>query len=210
MDWQHERELIVSAGQFLSDRNLVAANDGNISLRLPDGTFLLTPTGVNKGELVAEKLCHTDADGNLLSGDRPSSEGGLHLAIFRARPDVKAIIHAHPLTATAFTVCGRNFCDPPLIPEVLLAVGRVKTVDYFRPGSEKLAEAAAEAAKEADVLLLSHHGAVAFGETMTEARYRLESLEHCAKLTLCALQIGDPQPLPESAIRELEGRSVYR
>ena len=166
----------------MKEAGLVTACDGNLSFRRDDGTVVITPSGVPKGELKPKHLLVVDLDGHVLEGTgKASSESALHLEIYRKREDVRAIIHAHPVTATALTVAGIPF-RPDIVTEGTLVLGPVPTVAYAPPGSTELATACAEAAEGADVFLMERHGAATVGQDLEQAFYRLETLETVAKM----------------------------
>ena len=187
MTESQKRALIVEAGRRLWQRGLVAASDGNISCRLDDGTFLITPSGVAKGFLSEDDILVVDAEGRVLSGQaKPSIETGMHLAVYRVRPEVEALVHAHPPLTTAFTLTERDMNeDAP--DEVKLQLGRIVRAKYGEAGSAELAQNVAEAAAGgADAVLLSRHGALTTGADPLRALFRMESLEQAAKTMLAA------------------------
>ena len=187
MTESQKRALIVEAGRRLWQRGLVAASDGNISCRLDDGTFLITPSGVAKGFLSEDDILVVDAEGRVLSGQaKPSIETGMHLAVYRVRPEVEALVHAHPPLTTAFTLTERDMNeDAP--DEVKLQLGRIVKAKYGEAGSAELAQNVAEAAAGgADAVLLSRHGALTTGADPLRALFRMESLEQAAKTMLAA------------------------
>lgn len=166
----------------MKNGGLVAACDGNISYRRDDGFIVITPSGLPKGELRPRDLLVVDRDGTVVEGTgKPSSETALHLTIYRKREDVKAIIHAHPVTATALTVAGIPFASD-IVTEGAMVLGEVPTVPYAPPGSLALAEGCGAAAETASVFLMERHGAVTVGADLTEAFYRLDTLEAVAKM----------------------------
>ena len=187
MTESQKRALIVEAGRRLWQRGLVAASDGNISCRLDDGTFLITPSGVAKGFLSEDDILVVDAEGRVLSGQaKPSIETGMHLAVYRVRPEVEALVHAHPPLTTAFTLTERDMNeDAP--DEVKLQLGRIVRAKYGEAGSVELAQNVAEAAATgADAVLLSRHGALTTGADPLRALFRMESLEQAARTMLAA------------------------
>ena len=187
MTESQKRALIVEAGRRLWQRGLVAASDGNISCRLDDGTFLITPSGVAKGFLSEDEILVVDAEGRVLSGEaKPSIETGMHLAVYQVRPEVNALVHAHPPLTVAFTLTERDMNeDAP--DEVKLQLGRIVKAKYGEAGSKELAQNVAEAAATgADAVLLSRHGALTTGADPLRALFRMESLEQAAKTMLAA------------------------
>lgn len=204
------REAICEAGRRLHARNLVAATDGNISARLEDGTFLCTPSGVSKGDMRPEDLLVADAAGQLLAGrGRVTSEFFTHLAAYEVRPDIVAVVHAHPPTATALTLAGIDL-TLPLLPDAVMAFGAIPTAPYATPGTREGADAVRGLIAQCDVLLLDRHGALTVGNTVLEAYFKMEKLEHVAQTLAAAYAIAKPAPLGEAAVaRALEARVAY-
>lgn len=166
----------------MKDGGLVAACDGNISYRRDDGLIVITPSGLPKGELRPKDLLVVDIEGTVIEGTgKPSSETALHLTIYRKRQDVRAIIHAHPVTATALTVAGIPFAAD-IVTEGAMVLGAVPTVPYAPPGSSALAEGCGAAAETASAFLMERHGAVTVGADLKEAFYRMDTLEAVAKM----------------------------
>lgn len=192
------RREIVQIGKRMFDREFVAANDGNISVRLSETLILITPTGVSKGFMEPQEMIKVDLDSGkvLQGGAKPSSEMAMHLAIYKCRPDVHAIVHAHPPTATGFAVAGIDF-DAIALPEAVIGLGRIALTDYATPGTSEVPEAVKQKIMCSDVLLLANHGALSVGKNLTEAYYRMESLEQVAKITLTARLLGNVNVLNE-------------
>ena len=184
------REEVVRVCVALAERQLIAGQDGNVSLRTGEDRILVTPAGFAKGTVTADDLVEVSLAGVQIGGrNRPSSELGLHLAAYAARPDVHAVVHAHPVTATAFTLVGETIPDG-VLAELMLTVGPVALAPYVQPGTEQLGIALAPLLREHDVVLLAHHGAVALGRTLREAQFAMESLEHGARMIHLARQLG--------------------
>ena len=193
------------AGRTLEEKGLICATDGNLSLRDGDGSVVITASGAHKGDLHPADLIRTDFEGHVLWGTRsPSSETAMHLAIYRARPDVSAIVHAHPPVATAFAVTDAAF-DTRILPESILTLGRVPLVPYATPGTSDLPEALAPYLAAHQAFLLSHHGALCLGRAVEEALDRMIRLEHVARILLMARLLGGARPLSEEQIRRLYG-----
>lgn len=187
-------------------RGFVAANDGNLSARLPDGRILCTPSGVSKGEITEDMLLTVDAAGHVLTGTRrPSTELSMHLKCYAMRPDVAAVVHAHPPYSTAFAAANRALDNYALI-ETILMLGAVPVAPFAMPGTDEVAESIAPFLPKHDAILLRAHGAITMGSDLQTAYYRMESLEQFAKITLFANQIGGMQNLPESTINDLIDR----
>src|SRR6201987_4434212 len=199
---QHRRELCL-VGRWMYERGYIVACEGNLSVRLADGRILTTPTCMNKGMLSPEDLVITDIEGRQLSGDRKvSSELAMHLLFYKMRPDVNAVCHAHPPTATGFAVAGRAL-NKALLPEVIVGLGQVPLVQYATPGTPELSGALEPFVPHYDALLLANHGAVTCGPDLLTAFFRMETIEHCAKITLAAELAGEPVLLSGREVAKL-------
>lgn len=197
------RELICALGRRMYDRNLVAATDGNLSVRLSADRYLCTPSGVSKGFMTPKDLVIADGEGKRIEGGgKVTSEFFTHLAAFEERPDVNAVVHAHPLTATALTTMGISLEDP-VIPEVVVALGGVPTAPYATPGTREGADVLREYIRECDAVMLYRHGAVTVGGSLLEAYHKLEKLEHAAELILLLKQLGEPPLLDKEQLVKL-------
>lgn len=202
---QELRGEIVEIGRRIYDRFFVAANDGNISAKLDDGTVLITPTGVSKGFMKPEDVIKVDFDGNVLASPadrRPSSETPMHLAVYRARPDVAAAVHAHPPAATGFSVAGLAL-DSPILPEIVITVGTIPLVPYATPAGVDLQNAVEPYLQGYDAFLLANHGALTLGEDLTKAYFKMESLELYARIRLVARLLGSERPLSTEDVAKL-------
>jgi len=206
---RHRRE-ICTAGRWMSDREYIVACEGNVSVRLTDGRILATPTCMNKGCLSPEDLVISDLDGRKCVGDRKmSSEILMHLLFYRMRPDVNAVCHAHPVTATGFASAGRAL-DQALLPEVIIGLGQVPLVRYATPGTPDLSQALEPYVESYDALLLANHGVVTCGPDLLTAFYRMETVEHFAKILLAAENAGTPKLLSSREVAKLlAARSRY-
>lgn len=204
---QTERELrsqIVEIGRRIYEAGLAAASDGNISARLDDGTILTTPTMICKGRMTEDMLVVVDQTGTKLRRDErnPSSELPMHLAVYRLRPDVHAVVHAHPPFGTGFAVANVPL-DKPLLSEVILTLGCIPLTKYGTPSTNEIVDSLSPYIPHHDALLLANHGAVAYGPDLEMAYARMETLEHFAKITLIARLVGRPAELPPEAISKL-------
>lgn len=201
---QSYRHAIVEIGRRLYERGYIVATDGNVSVRLPDGERILaTPTGVCKGYLTPDMLTVVDLDGRKLEGRwNPSSELAMHLAIYRGRPDVQAVVHAHPPCGTGFAAAGMAL-DQPLVSEVVLTLGCIPLARYGTPSTTELVEAIAPYIPHYDALLLENHGALTYGPDLETAYFRMETLEHFARISLVAKLLGQEKPLPPDAVEKL-------
>ena len=188
--WQHE---------------WVAANDGNITVKLEDGTFLATPTGVSKGMMTAQKIIRIDAEGKTLEPELeylPSSEIKMHLRCYREREDVRAVVHAHPPAATAYACAGIPL-DGYQMTETILTLGSVPIAPYATPSTEEMPDSIAPYLAEHDGILLANHGALTVGENLISAFYHMESLEQYAKISMNIKFLGGAEDLPQDKIDKL-------
>ena len=201
---QRLRQEIVRVARRLWERGLIAGPDGNVSCRLSDDRLLITPSGRSKVELVPKDIVVVDSKGELVRGDaRPSSEIRMHLRIYARRKDALAVVHAHPPTATAFGVAGEDL-TAPVLPEVILQMGRVPLVPYQTPGTESVADALEPFLAAHDAFLLANHGATTLGPSLGVAHQRMESLEHAARIILAARTLGRVRELTPVEARELD------
>lgn len=191
----------------------VAANDGNVSVKLEDGTFLATPTGISKSFITPEKLVRIDENANVLEaldGYRPSSEIKMHLRCYKEREDVGSVLHAHPPVATGYAVANVPLDEYSMI-ETVIAIGSVPVTPYGTPSTNEVPDAIAPYLGEHDVMLLQNHGALAVGADVLTAYYRMESLELFAKISLNAHLLGGAQELSRENIdRLISMREQYK
>ncbi len=189
---------------------LVAATDGNISCRLDNGHFLITPSGVGKGLLTKKHLLVTNADGIRIQGTgRVSTEIKLHLLVYSLRSDIHAIIHAHPPKCIACTIAGLSF-DQPILPEVVVTLGRIPTAPYATPSTEALPESIRTLIPHTDAIILDRHGTLTAAATLPDALYKLEKLEHTAGILLNTHMLGTLKTLPDDEVQRLESmRDFY-
>lgn len=201
---EHEhRADICKVGRWMYERGFIVACEGNLSVRLDDQRILTTPTNMNKGMLSPEDLVIIGPDGRHLSGSRKaSSELAMHLLFYHMRSDVGAICHAHPPTATGFATAGRAL-DRALLPEVIIGLGQVPLVRYATPGTPELSQALEPYVMHYDALLLANHGAVTCGPDLLTAFYRMETIEHSAKIVLAAESAGTPSLLSSREVAKL-------
>ena len=197
------RAELVETCRRLHARDLIGAGEGNVSVRLGADRVLVTPSGANKGYLAPGDLVVVDGAGAVVAGaGRASTELRMHLAAYAARPDVLAIVHAHPLTAVALTVAG---APPPddLVPEAAVTLGRIGLAPFATPGTDELPAVLAPLLPRHDVILLARHGALALGRSLAEAFDRMETLERVARIALAARAAGSCEPLPADAIEKV-------
>jgi len=196
------KQLIVRVAKRLDQKGILTSTDGNISALLDDGGTLITPSGSCKGELQPENLVRLFRDGTPRAG-RPSSEIALHRMIYAKRPDVRAIIHAHPPYATAYAVAGIAL-DQPILSEAILTLGRVPVASYAMPTAEELARSVEPLVEGHDAVLLRFHGAVCFSRDIEQAGYLMETLEHVARIDFIRRALGSNELIPASEVARLE------
>ena len=201
-DRQHRLE-IVQFGHMLHESGFVAATDGNLSVRLDERRLLVTPTCISKGRMRASDLVIVDMEGRPLAGNRRvSSEIGMHLLIYRLRPDVQGIVHAHPPTATGFAASGYGL-NRPLVCEVVVGLGSIPLARYGTPGTPELTDALEPLIPHHDAILMANHGVVTFGASLENAYMKMETVEHFAKIALVTHLLGHEQPLGEKEVEKL-------
>jgi L-fuculose-phosphate aldolase len=205
------RKQLVKYSRWLSRLGFVPGTSGNLSVRLDRERILSTPTACSKFLLRPRDMVIVTLDGTQLAGTRKvTSEIGMHLAIYRRRSDVSAVVHAHPPTATAFASSGLAL-DEPLCSEIVMTLGCVPLAPYATTGSTQLADSLAPYIDDHDAILMANHGVVAHGPTLLDAFMRMETVEHFARICLVARQLGCGKPLASDALSELfEARSRYQ
>jgi L-fuculose-phosphate aldolase len=197
------RDMIVRYGRRLHESGFVAATDGNLSVRLSENRILSTPTCMSKGAMRPSDLVIVDMEGRVVSGKRNvSSEIGMHLLIYRLRPDVKGIVHAHPTTATGFAAAGVAL-NQPLVCEVVIGLGSIPLAKYGTPGTAELTDALAPLVPGFDAILMSNHGVVAYGADLDLAYMKMETVEHFARIALVTHQLGQQKPLGTAELEKL-------
>ena len=199
------KKQICDIGKRIYDRGMVASNDGNISVKLSDNEFLCTPTGVSKGFMTPEYICKVDANGNVIqaySGFKPSSEIKMHMRVYKERPDVKSVVHAHPMYATAFAIAGIPLTQP-IMPEAVISLGCVPIAEYGTPSTEEIPNAVSKYLQHYDAVLLENHGALAYSDSLLSAYHKMESVEFYAKLLYLSKQLGGPKELSDAQVERL-------
>jgi L-fuculose-phosphate aldolase len=206
---QH-REEITRFACMMYERQYVAATDGNLSVRLDDGSILATPTGLCKGMMKPDDLVIVDLEGQRRAGDRNvSSEIAMHLLIYRLRPDIRGIVHAHPPTATGFAAAGMAL-DQPLLSEAVLCLGSVPLAPYGTPGTSELTDALTPLVPSHDAILMANHGVVTYAEDLHRAYMKMEVVEHYAKVALVTMMLGRQKLLGEEEVEKLlAARAIY-
>lgn len=207
LEYMEVREQICDVCHKIWQLGWVAANDGNVSVKLDDGTFLATPTGISKSFITPEKLVHIDENGEVLDGPegaKPSSEIKMHLRCYKERDDIGAVVHAHPPTATGYAVAHLDM-DRYTMIETVIAIGSIPVTPYGTPSTYEVPNAIAPYLQEHDVLLLENHGALTVGTDLINAYYRMETLELYAKISLTAHLLGGEKEISEKNINRLIG-----
>jgi len=197
------RKDICEVGRRVYQRGFVAANDGNISIRLEADRVLCTPTGVSKGYLNEDMLAICDMDGEQVAGSmKISSEIRMHLEIYKMRADVSAVVHAHPPTATGFAVAGIELTKC-VLPEVIVSLGGIPLADYGTPGGPDIVEPMKPLLRDYDAVLMANHGVVTLGSHVMDAHFKMETVEHFAKIALVAQQLGAVHTLADKDVDDL-------
>src|SRR5829696_7466396 len=197
------KEQICEIGRRLYNRGYAAANDGNITVRLNDKELLCTPTMVSKGYMKPDDICKVDYDGKQLAGSkRRTSEVLLHLAVYKNRPDVHAVVHCHPPHATAFAVAHEPI-PKCILPEVEVFLGEVPTAIYETPGGQKFADTIVPYVKDSNTILLANHGTITFGPTLEKAYWNSEIIDAYCNILILAKQLGRVNYFTTGQTREL-------
>lgn len=197
------KKQLVEICHRIHSKGFVAATDGNVSVRLDRNKILCTPSSLPKEKIKISDLMILSLEGEIISGKRkPSTEIKMHLAIYKNREDVNAVIHAHPVYATAFA-SSKLALDVPFLPEVILSIGKVPLCKYATPSTEEVVQSILPFISETNLLLLQNHGVVTYGKTLDEAYYLLEKLEHTAKIFSVAMSFGGVKPLTKNQIEKI-------
>ncbi|HEY3936713.1 MAG TPA: class II aldolase/adducin family protein [Bryobacteraceae bacterium] len=200
---QEHREDLVRVCRLIYDKGWVAMNDGNVSVRLGEDLILCTPTAICKGMLSAEDLIICDMQGRKVAGHRErTSEIAMHITVYSMRPDVESVVHAHPPVATGFAAAGRAL-DKALLPEVIIQLGAVPLAAYGLPGTPALSDGMLPFIPHYDALLLENHGCTTYGNDVWQAFFRMEMVEHFARITFVAEMLGGARALPREEVEKL-------
>ena len=203
VDSEYEiRKQICEIGNRMYDKSFVAANDGNISVRLGDKMIIVTPTGVSKGNMKPEQLVKMDIDGKVYGKNLPSSEAKMHIEVYKQNSKLRAVCHAHPPISTAFAVAGIAL-DKPILAEAVVLLGVVPVAKYATPGTEEVPNSIKEYVNDHNAVLLANHGLLTWGENLEQAWFRMESTEHYGKILLYVKQIGPAREFNRQQLDEL-------
>ena len=195
---------LVAVCRNLYHHGFVTASDGNVSSRLPNGNILATPTSLNKGRVVESDLVEVTPDGTVVHpGQAPSTELGMHLFIYRQRPDIHAVVHAHPTYATGFAAAHVPL-DKPLLPEVIVGLGTIPLASFAVTSTQEVPDSIAPYVQTASAILLANHGVVTFGKDLDEAYFKMEKVEHAAHITFVARMLGGEKVLAVDQVRKLK------
>lgn len=201
-------ENLIDVCRRLYEKDFVSATDGNISVRLDNNNFLTTRTGINKGMVTTSDLIEVDASGNIVSGDYlPSTELVMHLFIYSRRPDVNAVVHAHPPYATGFATA-RQPLTGCLLPEVIVGLGAIPLAEYATPSTNEVIKSIEPFVNQADAILLANHGVVAYGKDLLDAYFKMEKVEHAAHITFVARMLGGEKLLTKEEVEKLKAISI--
>ena len=199
------KKQMCDIGKRIYDRGMVAANDGNISVKIGENEFLCTPTGVSKGFMTPEYICKVDAEGKVIQanpGFKPSSEIKMHMRVYKNRPDVKSVVHAHPVYATGFAIAGIPLTQP-IMPEAVIALGCVPIAEYGTPSTNEIPDHVEKYLQSFDAVLLENHGALTYSDSLLNAYHKMESVEFYAKLLYISKQLGGPKELSHDQVEKL-------
>ncbi len=200
------RKNIIEVGRRIWTRGYVAANDGNITVKISDNEILTTPTGVSKGFMTQDMIIKMSMDGKILSGGngkyRPSSEVKMHLEVYEQRDDICSVIHAHPPYCTSFAVAG-ILLDKCVLPEAVLTLGAVPIAKYGTPSTREIPDSIQPLIQNCDAVLLANHGALTLGTDLFNAYHKMETLEHTANITFFAINLGNVNMIPGDEVRKL-------
>lgn len=199
------KKEICEIGRRIYNKGMVASNDGNISVKISDNEFLCTPTGVSKGFMTPEYICKVDKNGNVIQanpGFKPSSEIKMHMRVYKERPDVVSVVHAHPMYATGFAIAGIPLTQP-IMPEAVISLGCVPIAEYGTPSTDEIPDAISKYLQHYDAVLLENHGALTYSDSLLAAYHKMESVEFYAQLLFIAKQIGGPKELSDAQVQRL-------
>jgi L-fuculose-phosphate aldolase len=204
------REHICEIGRYVWQKGWTAANDGNITVRMEDDRVLCTPTGVCKGLMKPDDMIICDLEGNKLAGTKDrTSEFAMHATVYKLRPDIRSVVHAHPPVATGFATAGMGLTKA-LLPEVIIGLGCVPLASYGLPGTPALTDGMIPLIPKYDAILMGNHGAVCYGADVWKAFFKMETVEHFARITFVAEMLGGARPLPRTEVDKLfDSRTRY-
>ncbi len=195
-------QQICDVMRIMYEQEMIVANDGNVSCRLPNGNILITASGVLKGYMTPDQIIECDASGAALDGRRVTSEIFMHVAAYQERPDIRAVVHGHPIYAVAFSLAGISLAECT-IPEIILTMGTIPTAPYTTPTTEYLADDLRPYFSKGDAVIMERHGVVTLGIDLFDAQKKMEMVEHTAKITHAARLLGEIRPIAPPGVKEL-------
>ena len=195
-------QQICDVMRLMYEHEFVVANDGNVSARLPNGNILITASGVLKGYMTPDQIIECDAEGRTLDGRRVTTEVKMHVAAYRARPDIRAVVHGHPIYAVAFSLAGISLAECT-IPEIIVTMGSIPTAPYATPSTYDLPESLQHFLARGDAVIMERHGVVCIGSDLIDAYKKMEMVEHTAKITHAARTLGVVRPLAPPDVKAL-------
>lgn len=196
------RQQLCDIGRMLYERGFIGAADGNLAVRVDDERLLVTPSGTLKGFMRPDEMVLTDRSGKALDGGRPSSEIYMHVAVLEERPDISAVVHAHPPHSVAFSIAGVSMARC-VIPEIVVTIGTVPTVPYATPGTLELPDSIREPIRTADAIVLERHGSITVGTELWDAFRVLDMVEHASHITYLAASLGKVKVLSDDQVDRL-------
>jgi L-fuculose-phosphate aldolase len=203
-----QSKTLIEICHRLYEKNFVSATDGNVSVRLENNNFLTTRTGINKGMVTEEDLIEVDLRGKVISGNnKPSTELAMHLYIYSNRPDINAVVHAHPPYATGFATA-RQPLTGCLLPEVIVGLGAIPLAEYATPSTSEVLKSIEPFVNQADAILLANHGVVTYGKDLLDAYFKMEKVEHAAHITFVSRMLGGEKLLTKEEIEKLKAISI--
>jgi L-fuculose-phosphate aldolase len=204
------RQDIIDVGKLVFQKGWVAANDGNITIRLDQDRILATPTQICKGMMDQDDLIIVDMKGRKIEGRREcTSEIAMHLTVYEMRPDIRSVVHAHPPVATGYATAGKAL-NLALLPEVIIGLGCVPLADYGLPGTPELTRPMLPLIPKYDAIMMGNHGAVCYGKDVYTAFFKMETVEHFARISFVAEMLGGPKVLPRTEVDKLlDSRTRY-
>ena len=207
--YESVREEICRVCRLLYDRGYVVSNDGNVSARVEEDRVLITPSGVGKGRVTPDMLVLCDMEGQILEGDRhPSSESGMHLMVYRERPDVRAVVHAHPPFSTARAICRRPLTERYLA-EMILGLGEVPVTEFAMPSTAEVPDSVRPFVRTHSAVLLANHGSLAWGSDLLSAFDRLEVMEQTAKVCFLVERMGGGTEISQERAETLRSMAGF-
>lgn len=202
MKFNKFKNEIIEIGKLLYQKNFIASNDGNLSIRANE-IVLITPTCMSKGFMTKDDIVLVDLDGNVIEGiKKPTSEILMHLTVYKNRSDINAICHAHPIYSTAFASAGKSLTKK-VLPEVIISLDEIPLVKYATPGTKELSKELLPFIKKYDAMLLENHGVITLGKNLWDAFFKMETVEHFAQICFIAEQIGKINQLDKKEVKKL-------